>query len=119
MPRVDNVKEVRVRISIPEAVVLGGLPGCDPLRAKVKGWITLYMWKEHARVLRAPGHILAVLDGRDEREDVLLELQADELLAPDVAQCRGLPRVGVVPRLVDFLGEVVDPAAVRGGEGKG
>lgn len=119
MARVDDVEEVRVRVGVPEAVVLGGLPGGEPLGAEVERRVALDVREEHARVLRVTGDVLAVLHGGDERKDVLLELQANELLAPDIAQRRGLPRVGVVPGLVDFLGEVVDPAAVRGGEGEG
>lgn len=77
------------------------------------------MGEEDARVVRVAGDVALVLDGGGEGEDVLLELQADELLAADVAERLGAGGVGVVPRLVDLLGEVVNPAAVRGGEGEG
>ena len=119
MFRVDDVEEVRVGVCVPYAVVLGRGPGVDPVGAEVEGGVALDVGEEDARVVWVPGDIALVLDRGGEGEDVLLELQADELLASDVAERLGAGGVGVVPRLVDLLGEVVDPAAVRGGEGEG
>lgn len=45
VPRLDNVKQVRVREAVPEFVVIGGFPCGQPGFAKVKRGVALDVWE--------------------------------------------------------------------------
>ena len=55
-----------------------------------------------------------VFHAREEGEQVLLKLEADEFLRTHEAVCLRSFRLRVVPGVVDHLSEEVDPAPVSG-----
>jgi len=110
----DDVEQVAVREALPDAVVLGAGPGLDPIHAEIVRRVAFDLRQHGLGVVGMLIEVVVALHGRDQGEEVFFELQADELLAPDVPQGLWTSRVGLVPGIIHGLGYEVYPAAVSG-----
>lgn len=64
------------------------------------------------------GKVVVIFHAGDQRSEIFLELETDELLGPHVAQCVRPARVAFIPGVVDLLGDEVDPTTVCRGQNK-
>lgn len=119
MSRVDDIKEVRVGIRVPHAVVLRPFPSLYPLVSKVGNGVTLNLGEHGSRVIGIRVEVVVILDRRYESEYVLFELESNKLLASDILQCLWSTGVGLIPCLVDLMSEIVDPPSISSSERQG
>jgi hypothetical protein len=74
-----EVEELTICVTIPDPVVLSAAPCIDPIVTEIMRWVAFHLRKHYLRIMGMVVDKVVTFYSGDEREEVLLELKADEL----------------------------------------